>query len=80
MHLSATNAAFWLYMVLWESSTDWQDKWHLKHNSTLSWSKKDLNISIHTAESDISSKNESLHFPKHVVHCKFVFICALISF
>lgn len=71
MHLFATNVALWLYTLLWESSKDWQEILHVKHNSSLSWGQQDTNITMHSLESDMKSFNQTDHFPKHVVHCKF---------
>lgn len=70
MHLLATNAALLLYLVLWESSKDWQEAIHIKLDSNTQWNKKEINISLHSIESTMLSSNQSHQSPAHVVRGK----------
>ncbi|GIY53919.1 uncharacterized protein CDAR_87261 [Caerostris darwini] len=68
MHLFASNIVIWIRMLLWESGKDWGEIMHVKHNSSVIWDKNELNITMHSLESDINAEDINEHYPKHVVH------------
>ncbi|GIZ05084.1 uncharacterized protein CEXT_25421 [Caerostris extrusa] len=68
MHLFASNIAIWIRMLLWESGKDWEEIMHVKHNSSVIWDKNELNITMHSLESDINAEDINEHYPKHVVY------------
>lgn len=70
MHLFAANGAAWIRHFLWESAMNWEYAFHLKHNSSVNWSKNTLNFTVHSLESDLMSEDTLKHYPNHVVHCK----------
>lgn len=68
MHLVATNIAMWIRIMLWESAKDWLEAVHYKHNSSIKWDHVEMNVTMHTLESDIKSLNPVHHKPYHKVH------------
>ncbi|XP_015913212.1 proton channel OtopLc isoform X2 [Parasteatoda tepidariorum] len=68
MHLLATNLTVWIRLLLWESAKDWESAVHVKHNSSRKWHQNELNITLHSLESDINSVDSSKHSPIHTVH------------
>ncbi|KAF8790221.1 Proton channel OtopLc like protein [Argiope bruennichi] len=67
MHLFAANFAVWFRMMVWGIVKDWEAATHIKHNSSVPWDNA-LNITVHSLESDVNSKDNSTHYPAHVIH------------
>ncbi|XP_054721857.1 proton channel OtopLc-like isoform X2 [Uloborus diversus] len=68
MHLVATNLAIWIRVMLWESTKDWLDALHYKHNSSVEWDLAKFNITMHTLDSDEKHIDTERHKPYHRIH------------
>ncbi|KAF8790220.1 proton channel OtopLc-like [Argiope bruennichi] len=68
MHLVATNLAIWIRIMLWESTRDWLDAIHYKHNSSIPWIDAKFNVSKHSLDSDTKHQDHARHKPHHRVH------------
>ncbi|GBM65646.1 hypothetical protein AVEN_217639-1 [Araneus ventricosus] len=77
MHLVATNLAIWIRIMLWESTRDWLDATHYKHNSSLQWIDAKFNVSKHSLDSDIKHREYDRHKQHHKVHSKIFLGTAL---